>query len=159
MEIKIKKASIKEGLFLDAEYERMVEENPRTVGEKSKAPIHDDLKNAFKKLDEHLCILCEQFNSYGDHDLENVSARGFVIGGSGDSEGVVLLGGRSLTGGYMNISSPFTKWESDYDHIGDLGEIIEECKHEVYLYLFENKHKEEEKTDQLALEFEHEEDI
>lgn len=156
MSVRIKKASIKDGIFLDVEYEKTVGDSSRSVKESCKAPIHDDLKDAFKKMDDHLCRLSEQYNKKGKLDIENVTAKGFTIGGSGDHEGVCLIGGRSVEGGYLNIVSPFTKWDSEYEYISELGEIVEECKNEVYLYVFEDKHQPD---NQLELEFENEEDL
>lgn len=142
MSVKIKKATIKDGLFLEAEYEEFVGEITNKVKKNSRAPIHDDLRNAFKKLDYHLTKLGDQYNNEGELDIEHVGCTGFTIGGSGDHEGVTLFGGRILDGDkYLNIVAPFTKWESVYNEISELGEIIEECKSEVDAYLFQGKHK------------------
>lgn len=73
-----------------------------------------------------------------------------------DHEGVTIIGGRNVDAGYLNLVAPFTKWDSDYEYISELGEIVEECKNEVMLYLFENKHQPEA---QLEMEFENEEDL
>lgn len=154
--IKIKKASIKDGLFLDVEYDETLADSAATVKKSCKAPIHDDLKNAFSKMDVHLCTLSEQYDEGGHTDDGNVTAKGFVIGGSGDHEGVTIIGGRNVDAGYLNLVAPFTKWDSDYEYISELGEIVEECKNEVMLYLFENKHQPEA---QLEMEFENEEDL
>ena len=81
----------------------------------------------------------------GDLDGFNVNCHGFTIGGSGDHEGVCLVGYRGLDSGkYLNLVSPFTKWsDEEYEYISELGQIIEECKHEVRLYMFEGKYKPE----------------
>lgn len=142
--IQLKKAKIKDSLFLEVEYSESIADGTNTVKKDCTAPVHDDLKNAFSKLDDHLCGLCYQYNSISELDIENTKAKGFTIGGSGDNEGVVLIGSRDLDdGSVLNLVSPFKKWDSDYEEISELSEAIETCKHEVKLYLFEAKHKPE----------------
>lgn len=137
--VKIKKASIKDGIFLDVEYEETFGENRATVKKSCKAPVHEDLVNAFQKLDEHFCKLGSQYDDKGSLDIDNIKAKGFVVGGSGDHEGVTLIGGRDIEHGYLNIVAPFTKWDSDYEDISYLGEAIDDCINEVRMYLFEGK--------------------
>lgn len=174
--ITIKKAKIKDSLFLEVEYSEQQEDGVNSVKKDCTAPVHDDLKLAFKKLNIHLALLCHQVNTATGkgainilkafeeevtHQLdpeqeytftaagwEIVKAHycsGFTIGGSGDNEGVVLVGKRELSNGKtLNLVSPFHKWEEDaypYAYISELGQIIEECKHEVHAYLFEGKHQ------------------
>jgi hypothetical protein len=133
--IQLKKAKIKDGLFLEVEYSETIADGTNTVKKDCTAPVHDDLKNAFSKLDGHLQDLCEQ--------NDECTCKGFSIGGSGDHEGVVLIGSRDIKLGTLNLVSPFAKWDCDYEEISDLSEAIEGCKHEVKLYLFEGKHKPE----------------
>jgi hypothetical protein len=143
--VEIKKAKIKDDLFLEVEYSEEVKDGVNQVKKSCTAPVHDDLKTSFEKLDAHLCELCEQFNSECISDISNVTCKGFTIGGNGDSEGVTLIGSRELESGkLLNLVSPFYKWaDEDYPEINDLAAIIEECKHEVHLYLFVGKHKPE----------------
>lgn len=140
--ITIKKAKIKDDLFLEVEYMEMVKDGENTIKKSSTSPVHNDMKAAFRKLDEHLCRVCEQYNSLGNPDEMNINCKGFTIGGNGDSEGVCLIGYRGFDSGKsLNLVSPFVKWEGDdYSYTGELASIIEECKYEVNLYLFEGKH-------------------
>lgn len=76
--------------------------------------------------------------------LVDMECTGFSIGGSGDNEGVTLIGKRELsTNKTLNLTAPFTKWDDSmpYRHSSDLSELIETCKAEVYSYLFEGKHQ------------------
>lgn len=76
--------------------------------------------------------------------LVDMECTGFSIGGSGDNEGVTLIGKRELsTNKTLNLTAPFTKWDDSmpYRHSSDLAELIETCKAEVYSYLFEGKHQ------------------
>lgn len=141
--ITIKKAKLSKDLFLDVEYEEDLKDSTDTVTKKCTAVVHDDLRHAFNRLNEPLAELCEQMDKEGAYDITNVFAKGFSIGGSGDSEGVTISGSRVLsTGKKININTPFTRWDDeDYGSISELGEIIEACKAEVKLYLFEGKHQ------------------
>ncbi len=161
--VTIKKAKLKDDLFLEAEYSEVVKDGSNTVKKDCTAPVHDDLKAAFRKLDIHLGILCQQcvLDQEGieweitednlDMDVKNITCRGFTIGGSGDSEGVTLIGFRILSNDkILNLVSPFQKWDdinAPYEFVNELGEIIEECKHEVKEYLFNDKHAPEAQLD------------
>lgn len=147
--INIKKAKMMDDLFLYVEYS----DESATVKRDCKDPIHDDLKFQFRKLDDHLSRLCEQYNERGELDTFNVNCKGFTIGGSGDHEGVCLIGYRGFdTGKCLNLVSPFQKWDDseNYEYVGELAEIIEACKYEVMQYLFEGKHQ---PSSQMELEF------
>lgn len=133
--IQLKKAKIKDSLFLEVEYSETISDGTNTVKKDCTAPIHDDLKNAFEKLDHFLEVACEQDSA--------CVCKGFSIGGSGDNEGVTLIGSRDVDMGVLNLVSPFIKWDSTFSGRVDLSEAIEACKHEVKLYLFEGKHKPE----------------
>jgi hypothetical protein len=149
--IHIKTAKIKKDLFLYVEYTEKMKDGDKNAKEDREAPIHEDLKVAFRKLDEHLCRISEQFNQRGEMDGFNVNCQGFTIGGSGDNEGVTLSGYRGLDSTkYLNLNSPFTKWADDYAYMSELSQAIEECKHEVKMYLFEGKHAPDA---QLTMEF------
>lgn len=183
--ITLKKAKIKDNLFLEVEYSEQAEDGTNTVKKDCSAPVHDDLKKAFKKLNIHLALLCEQviepskggisvtkgleaenailldpdedfaFTKDGWQLISKMACKGFTIGGSGDNEGVTLIGTRTLSNDKaLNLVSPFTKWEEDYNpysYSSELSQIIEECKHEVKEYLFNGKHQPDA---QMSLEFE-----
>ncbi len=142
--VTIKKAKIKDGMFLEVEYDERASDGDNNVKKSCTAIVHDDLKNAFNGLNIHIENICELAN----HQL--IKAKGFTIGGSGDHEGVCLIGSSELELGLLNLVTPFVKWDSDYKNIAELGEVIEACKAEVLLYLFEEKHQPDA---QLELEF------
>lgn len=175
--VTIKKAKIKDNLFLDVEYSEIVTDGTNSVTKSCTAPVHDDLKKAFKKLTIHLGLLTEQisvakgkgsvtadfdservlhlfdpglefhFTETGWNIIDSMYCSGFTIGGTGDSEGVTLIGRRTLSNSkVLNLVSPFQKWEGDmydYNYSSELSEIIAECTGEVKLYLFEGKHQPE----------------
>lgn len=186
----IKKVKIKNEYFLEVEYSVHDGDNGRNVKEDRTQPVHDDLRRLFRQLHIHLGLIAEQVKDTGkgitadfDEDnakrklldpsndfkfskddwaiLDNILCTGFSIGGSGESEGVTLIGRREMsTGSILNLVSPFAKWEGDYDYASELATIIEALKAEVSLYLFEGKHQPDaqmslpfgEEVDELASE-------
>ena len=170
-EVTIKKAKIKDNLYLEVEFSEVVKDGTNEVKKVCTAHIHDDLRLAFRRLNTHMALLTEQAIEtakkavpvcYGDDEerqrevqhfkfddrnlaiAKETACSGFTIGGTGDHEGVTLIGRRTLTAArILNLVSPFLKWTDDiydYKHLDDLSEIIEACKGEVKLYLFEGKH-------------------
>lgn len=142
--ISIDKATIKNDLFLQVEYSEMVPDGTNTVKKDCTAPVHDDLKISFKKLDEHLGRITEQFNGQGEIDFININCKGFEVILKAKTNGIALNGYRGLDSKkYLPLNSPIIKWGEveAYEYINELAEVIEECKHEVMLYLFEGKHQ------------------
>jgi len=169
--ITIKKAQIKNGTTLSVEYSEQVKNGVENIKKDCTPPIHDDLRRAFGRLNIHLGLLTEQVREdessalvpvqYGFNDepvedtemynLDNINhaiakeleCTGFTIGGTGDSEGVCLIGNRRLRAArVINLVSPFQKWSNDvyeYDYVNGLAEHIDNCKAEVHAYLFEGK--------------------
>lgn len=152
--ITIKKAKIVNGDNLAVTYSEEVGKDTNKVNLECSARVHADLRAAFSTLDKHLALLCEQYDEHGERCTGTISSTGFSIAGSGDNEGVVLIGQRALENGkVLNLTSPFEKWEDEagtYGDINKLSQAIEHCKSEVYAYLFENKHAPDA---QLSLEF------
>ena len=153
--ITIKKAKVKEGRFLDVEYsEQTADGGFANVTKQCKAEVHPDLIRAFKELDMHLANLSYQ------GDVGAIECTGFSISGSGDSAGVVLIGKRELPNDkVLNITTPFQRFEDDFFFYNDNEQMIDAlgtAKTEVYSYLFEAKHKED---NQLSIEFEELEEI
>lgn len=148
----IKKAKIDNDLTLDVEYHEQVilisgtkrKDIGGSIKREGDNAIHDDLRAAFKKLHPHLALISEMISmgfdsleDYNDKLWEDYTVTGFSIGGSGDNEGVTLIGQKKLsTDKILNLTTPFEKWEnSQYKFIGDLADAIESCKHEVEQYL------------------------
>jgi len=148
--VKIRKAKIKDDLFLDVEY---IEDLPGHSKKDTKlsctVPIHDDLKAAFQKLHKHLSVLSDyltvpakvkDISQWVDEAIAAFTVKSFSIGGNDDNEGITLTGFKEGDYGNINLNSPFQKWEaSEYKFIGDLQAEIEECIYEVEQYLFHGK--------------------
>jgi len=154
----IKKAKIK-GMTLEGGWEEVIypeNSSPITndLTKKSDQLIHEDLRAAFNKLKPHLVLICDQKedrqikafiengNSLEEFDLDelpDISITGYVIGGDGEHEGVTLIGQKSTDLGVLNLISPFTKYQGEYDHGEDLAIVIDQCNFEVEQYLFKGK--------------------
>ena len=158
-DVKIKKARIKDDLFLEVEFSESLPGHSKKETKLScTVPVHEDLKVAFSKLDKHLALLCDEVKLKGKKiegiDAEELAAftvRGFSIGGNDENEGVSINGSKEGKYGIVNLNTPFTKWESDeYPFVADLGADVQLCIHEVNEYLFNEKRAPER---QLAMDF------
>lgn len=154
--VKIKKANIREGLFLYVEFTEELQGHNRKENKiNSTVPIHEDLKNSFDALHRHLAILCDEVNVSKKSEFSELvfpafDARGFTIGGSTES-GVTISGSKDGKYGTVNLNTPFTKYdESEYPYMPELTLDIEACIYEVEQYLFEGKRAPEK---QIAIEF------
>lgn len=146
--VKIRKAKIKDGLFLTVEFtEELPGHSKKETALTCTVPIHDDLKHSFHKLNKHLALLCEEiegkikdFEKWDHEKLHAFSVIGFSIGGFDESEGCTITGVKEGKYGNVNLSSPFQKWQkSQYPFIEDFGSDIEACLYEVEQYLFHGK--------------------
>lgn len=137
--VKIKKAKIKDDLFLDVEYtEELQGHSKKDTKLSCTVPIHNDLKDAFRNFPKHLAYLCDETEIDEDDKIYNV--KGFSIGGNDENEGVTLSGSKENDFGIVNLNTPFKKWEkSKYHAIGILGEEIEAAIYEINEYLFNGK--------------------
>jgi len=152
MNITIKKASIKNSLFLAYEYDQSVNGTKNIIKTSSDAPIHDDLRNAFSALNPHFALICEEVSENivehaiehpdailaEDNPLRKYKVSGFSIGGTGDGEGVTISGSKTLeSGNVVSFNTPFLKFEDahHYKFMQELVEAIDELKSEVYEYL------------------------
>jgi len=157
--VTIKKAKIKDDLFLEGEYnEDLPGHSKKNTKFSCTVPVHDDLKTAFQKLHIHLAILCDEVTApkkkdFNQADFEAFTARGFSIGGSDDNEGVTISGAKEGKYGLVNLNTPFTKYaESEYPFINELGLDMQTAIYEVDQYLFNDKRAPEK---QLEMDFEH----
>ena len=162
--VKIKKAKIKDDLFLEVEFtEDLQGHNKKDTKLSCTVPVHQDLKDAFQKLNKHLAIVCDEVpvpkNKTALEAFDNVSftAKGFSIGGNDENEGCTISGMKEGAFGTVNLNTPFQKWEvTDYKYISEMAADIQACVYEVEQYLFEGKRAPEQ---QLEMDFAHEEDL
>lgn len=161
--VRIKKAKIKDDLFLEVEYsEDLPGHSKKDVKETITIPVHDDMKTAFQKLHTHLALLCDETKLKKGEDFDQVIIPGFFVrgwsqSGSEENEGVTVSGYKEGKYGTVNLNTPFTKYESDdYPHISELGLDMQQCVIEVELYLFEGKRAPEK---QLEMDFGEEDEV
>lgn len=155
--VKIKKAKIKDELFLEVEYtEDMPGHTKKDTKLSCTIPVHVDLKESFKKLHTHLAILCDEAKEPKKKDFDTseffgFNVRGFSIGGSDDNEGVTISGFKEGKYGTVNLNTPFKKWsDEEYPFISELSLSMTDAIEEVEQYLFNGKRAPEA---QLELEF------
>lgn len=154
MSLAVKNATIKSSLFLDYAFERTDGEIKNTIKTNSDAPIHEDLRNAFRALIPHFCFISEQIRDekliskcidnisdyIGDRDAVvsqeflKFNVGSFAISKSG--EGVIISGSRQLdTFEEIGWSTPLIKFDSDYKFASALEMAIETLKEEVQHYM------------------------
>lgn len=137
--IKIKKVKLAKGRTLEATLTEYVLVNEisaqNEVVKKCDYLVHNDLLQAFEKLVPHMINICELAC-----EKEEVKITGFTLAEGADGDGVVLVGQKTLsTGKILNLVSPLTEYYGEYLLGEELSEAIENCLHEVELYLNEGK--------------------
>lgn len=168
--MKINKAKIKNKLFLYYEYSLMAGDVNYDIKTSSDAPIHDDLRNAFRNLIPHFAFLCEEIGEYKmmefidgksspeDEFYIKYSVNQFSIGGSGDSEGITLSGNKRVGTGVVNFNTPFLRYSDEYEYMNEFIAAIETAKDEVRLYI-DGKHAPKAQQEMVFDDFDSEEEI
>lgn len=137
--IEIKKAKIKNGIFLAYEYVEKTDNYENKIATSSDAPIHEDLRSAFQSLVPHFTFLTEETKDFNldEETLAKFKVTGFTIGGSGDTEGIVISGHKKLESGkVVNFNTPFQIFDDEeYAYGDDLRGDVEHLKNEVYEYM------------------------
>lgn len=152
--VKIKKAKIISGLFLDVEWtEELPGHSKNEVGLKCTVPIHEDLKGRFQQLHKHLAVLTDYYKApkavnFADTEYPEFVIKGFTIAGLDESLAVTISGSMEGKYGNVNLNSPLTKYEtSEYPFTSELATDIEGCIYEVEQYLFHGKRAPEKQLD------------
>jgi hypothetical protein len=123
------------------------------------AVVHNDLPAAFANLDVHLGMICEEID-ISEIDFDNLPPRDeesikklkgkekelalliasfhvnqFKIEGTGENEGVILIGTKTLsTGDQLKLETPKVKWSDNYEPMNELMSALTTCKNEVEEY-------------------------
>lgn len=118
--------------------------------------IHEDLRLAFKALNIHLAVICEEVDHKIIKDVERIEdyddelhkegsiehrvscfhTSSFSITGTGENEGVILTGLKRLsTGEQVKLTSPQTPWSGNYPFINELKAAIDIAVYEVEEYM------------------------
>lgn len=146
-DLEIKEATIKDD-YCNYSYELLqgVGEGD-TITRKGAAIIHDDMKEAFERLNVHLAVVDDAFK-YSKIEIENISdirnhelaelfnVSGFKIKGSADNKSVILVGTKFIgIGGYISLETPRIKFEGNYPFKDELYAAITKCCYEVEEYM------------------------
>jgi hypothetical protein len=160
-EIEIRSGHLKDNMFCHYGYDHTVSANTTdNVARKSQVPVHDDLKVAFRKLNVHLAVICEEINPDDIPDIDNLpeldpdpdmteedqdplavklsrfSVSAFKIVGNGENEGVVLTGQKRLsTLEFVKLETPVTRWQGDYPYVNELHVAIFNLVEEIEQYM------------------------
>lgn len=143
--IKIKKVKLNKHRQLDIEYTEIFEDGiTADVKKNSNFIVHADLERAFEALKSHLAFLCDlkeadQITDINEtENLTNLKVGGYSIGGTDIHEGVSLTGSKQIGNKLLNLNTPFTKWEDEFDpyeYENELAAAIHHCNYEVEEYL------------------------
>lgn len=147
--IEIKKAKVKNGIFLAYEYVEKTENYENKISTSSDAPIHEDLRSCFQRLVPHFALLTEEVVKSNviedaisgiledEPALAKFSVTGFTIGGNGDTEGVTLTGHKELESGKLvSFNTPFQLFaDEDYEFSEQLARTVGDLQTEVYEYM------------------------
>lgn len=134
------------GIFCHYEYLHTVAENTKNkIKNDSEVPMHDDLLAAFQQLNVHLAVICEEILHAEISDIDNLpvydtdpdltdadqdplaarlnrfSVTAFQLSGTGENEGVILIGSKRLsTGELVELKTPVVRWKSEYAFTNEL---------------------------------------
>jgi len=161
-EVAIKAATLK-GDFCNYKYEiTSGKMKGDTLDRKGVNIVHNDLKKAFKKLHVHLALACEELDASSIKDVDNIpewdadavypknltalqevsrrvfhfSVSSFNIDGTGENEGIDIIGSKRLTTGeFVKLGSPKIPWDGEYHFINELRVIAADIQHEVSEYM------------------------
>jgi hypothetical protein len=155
-EIEIRAAHLRSGMFCTYSFDHNLPGSVTSgVTWKNALPVHDDLRNAFKKLYVHLAVICEEIQpdeidgitdiqEYDpehhkegslEHRISFFNVHSWRLDGEYEKEGVILSGEKRLsTGEYLKLETPKKSWHSKYVFIDELHLAIHDCIVEVEEY-------------------------
>lgn len=157
MQIAIKRAAIKGSMFLSYDFEQTDVDVKNNIKTSSDAPIHDDLRNAFRKLIPHFVFICEEITNQKliekalanaelylenqdtapDTSLFKYRVTEFkLIEKDGDDKVIISGSKRLLTNKEISFSTPAKSlFDDDYKFRQELNDDIEHIKNEVLAYM------------------------
>ncbi len=147
--IEIKGASLKDGMFGNYSYIHNLGNNTSNkMGVESEVPVHEDYYNAFRALDVHLALICEEVEPRGfsieelkatkktADKIEKFSVKSFSLEGNEDDPKVVLRGTKQLkNGALLKLETPKTKLDRSYSFSHELSEALDICVLETEEYM------------------------
>jgi hypothetical protein len=154
--IVITAAELVDQMFCNYKYEHSVGPNTiNKVSTKSEVPVHSDLVIAFRSLDAHLALICEEVDKdligdINDIDHEPTSEKisqftvtHFILDGTDEARSVVLKGTKTLTTDEdIKLETPKIILDDSYPFATELSSTIQDCVKEVEEYMKGNKQAE-----------------
>ena len=157
MQIAIKRAAIKGSMFLSYDFEQTDVDVKNNIKTSSDAPIHDDLRNAFRKLIPHFVFICEEITDQKliekalanpelylenqetapDTSLFKYRVTEFKLIEKDDDDKVIISGSkRLLTNKEISFSTPAKSLYDDDDKFREeLNDDIKHIKSVVLAYM------------------------
>lgn len=106
--------------------------------------IHNDMTDAFVKLNVHLAMIDDAFLHQEESDLDSLSespttgqflTTGFKILGTQKNQGFIIIGGKYVTAGFINLETPKITKSSHYKYFDELTEAVLDAAFEVEQYM------------------------
>jgi|SRR5690554_1308424 len=156
-QIVIRKATLKGSLFLSYSFDQIEPDVKNRINTSSDAPIHDDLRNAFKKLIPHFAFISEEVrdeklvekaikkpeqflferDESKDQTFFKFRVHEFEINERDGYEKIKISGAKqleTLSEIYFSIP-PIGLGDDKYKFYSELQEAVEELKNEVSAYM------------------------
>lgn len=141
--IEFKKITLIDDLKLETSYNEVNGEGAtlNEVTSKSQFWVHQDMRDAFKKLVPHLLLLTElktdKLKDLQNMDLADYEVHSVSIKGEGDNEGVVISGKKRLSNmKKIALNTPYTILSDDnYAYCDELSACIIRLSREAKEYL------------------------
>ncbi len=158
MNITIKKASIRSGMFLNYEFEQRDVDVNNTIKTQSDAPIHEDLAKAFRMLIPHFAFVAEEITeelatkaiedpetylfqlleNAPEPKLYNFHVHEFSVIDKKGLNFVSISGSKTLTSkDVIYFSTPSIDLDSltDYKFVNALANLVDTLRDEIKLYM------------------------
>lgn len=159
MNILVKKASLRSGIMLNYSYFMTDGDVKNSISISSDAPVHDDLKNAFRNMIPFFAHVCEEITKEKlvkaaiedpeehlekkeddpegkEYPFLKYRVNGYELGGKDDGESIRLSGEKWLdSGDWISFTTPSMRLDSDYKFVAELTSAVDVLKNEVYAYM------------------------
>lgn len=148
--IEVTGADLVDQMFCNYKYKHTVGPNTvNSVSTKSELPVHSDLVLAFRKLDPHLAVICEEVAPSAIKSIEFIPAidpvsdiirkflvTSFRLDGTDDNMKVVLAGTKALSSGeVIKLETPKVALDASYPFATELTSTIQDLVSEVEQYM------------------------
>jgi hypothetical protein len=152
--IEIRAGELVDQMFCNYKYDHTIAPNTtNSVSTKSEMPVHPDLVHAFRKLDAHLAVICEEVEQNDFADINNITGQdsaydririftvtSFQLSGFDDATSIVLSGLKELsTGESIKLQTPKISLDDSYPFAIELTSCLHDLVFEIEEYMKGNK--------------------